>query len=693
MARRSALALALATALIAAGCGGGGGGGSGGRGPGGAPGGTAPGGGAGAGGGAGGAGTSATSQAHWQVALAAIGGSTSPGPLTLEPLAFARWNELIALNWPPARADVDAQLDAQLRAQLASVSGGTVGIVAVRRVTIDTAAPPALQGSGAGVTHGFTVDIPGAPGTWRIEVALDVGATLTTTIAGIPLRFTAAIPVDLEVADVRITQPATLDATDPTRPRLAGAGAPVVSLRLAVRSSDPLFSQIAATLTQVLDPVVRTALLAASFIAQSQVGAVLATLPQTTPGLGAPPAAPVPNAAPLAPIADAISDEIQRHHLPFDTVLPAVFDAPGHGNGTPASWFDHGDSAIWTGHYLAAEAYRHDLTGDPRALAGAARAVRGLGNCLEVAIPGDGLLGRCAIPLASPHVAAIQGHADFYTGTVNGVPYGSLDEISRDQYLGTVIGLTQGYLRVPALRAEAGPLLARIAAFLERNGWVAPRIPGPRVSAPFGQTPAAVLCVLASARLVDPGRFGPSFDRYAPLSSLLWFSAWGSALEVHDGYYKFNLLHGELLNLVSTETDPARYRDYVKTLDIGRGAIGHHDNAWFDAVYAIAVPAAAPAVGPRVKIALDRFVLRDRRGFAVSNSTDPTIAKAVYQSPLATTQLVALHPLPIERRPPNDFLWQRSPFELDGSRDPRDQYPGIDLLLPYWAARSYGLLP
>ena len=56
------------------------------------------------------------------------------------------------------------------------------------------------------------------------------------------------------------------------------------------------------------------------------------------------------------------------------------------------------------------------------------------------------------------------------------------------------------------------------------------------------------------------------------------------------------------------------------------------------------------------------------------------------------TKTVALFPLPIELRKPADFLWQRSPFDLDGGKAPTDQQPGTDLCLPYWLGRSHGFL-
>ena len=53
------------------------------------------------------------------------------------------------------------------------------------------------------------------------------------------------------------------------------------------------------------------------------------------------------------------------------------------------------------------------------------------------------------------------------------------------------------------------------------------------------------------------------------------------------------------------------------------------------------------------------------------------------------------HALPAMLRPPDNWQWEKSPFEP--RRAPgdagRQQYAGLDLVEPYWAARYFGLLP
>src|SRR5215475_13300648 len=74
--------------------------------------------------------------------------------------------------------------------------------------------------------------------------------------------------------------------------------------------------------------------------------------------------------------ASAISANIQARHFPFGTILDPVFAAPD--SDQIVGYTRCGDSAIWTGHYLAAESYRYKVTQSADALANARKAVNGL---------------------------------------------------------------------------------------------------------------------------------------------------------------------------------------------------------------------------------------------------------------------------------------------------------------------------
>src|SRR5258708_39669545 len=75
------------------------------------------------------------------------------------------------------------------------------------------------------------------------------------------------------------------------------------------------------------------------------------------------------------PDALAISPNIQARHLPYGAIINPVFAAPD--SDQIVSYTRCGDSAIWTGHYLAAEAFRYKVTGSADALANVKAAIAG----------------------------------------------------------------------------------------------------------------------------------------------------------------------------------------------------------------------------------------------------------------------------------------------------------------------------
>ena len=141
----------------------------------------------------------------------------------------------------------------------------------------------------------------------------------------------------------------------------------------------------------------------------------------------------------LASEADAIaiSQNIRTRHMPFGTILDPIFAAP---DSDEIVGYTHcGDSAIWTGHYLAAEAFRYNVTRSPEALDNVRAALGGLESLLDVT--GTNLLSRCLIPLTSPYAPAIiteQASHGVYKNTQFGWYW--IGGTSRDQYSGVFFG-------------------------------------------------------------------------------------------------------------------------------------------------------------------------------------------------------------------------------------------------------------
>src|SRR5580700_2492970 len=97
----------------------------------------------------------------------------------------------------------------------------------------------------------------------------------------------------------------------------------------------------------------------------------------------------------------AISANIQAKHLPFGTILDPIY-ASSTSNQI-VGYTRCGDSALWTGAYLAAEAFRYKVTGSADALKNLKGALAGLQALVDVT--GDNRLARCMVKADSPYAA------------------------------------------------------------------------------------------------------------------------------------------------------------------------------------------------------------------------------------------------------------------------------------------------
>src|SRR5580693_3761138 len=135
---------------------------------------------------------------------------------------------------------------------------------------------------------------------------------------------------------------------------------------------------------------------------------------------------------------------IQARHLPYGTILDPIFAAPD--SDQIVDYTRCGDSAIWTGHYLAAEAFRYKVTGSADAMTNINNAISAIDNLIN--ITGVNVLSRCALPADSPYAASISSQESangIYTGSAYGVPWIWVGNTSRDQYIGVFFGLDVTY--------------------------------------------------------------------------------------------------------------------------------------------------------------------------------------------------------------------------------------------------------
>jgi hypothetical protein len=378
----------------------------------------------------------------------------------------------------------------------------------------------------------------------------------------------------------------------------------------------------------------------------------------------------------------AILATIQARHLPYGTILDPIFAGPE--SDQIIDYTRCGDSAIWTGHYLAAEAFRYKVTGAADALANAQSAISGL--TLLTDVTGTNVLSRCAIPENSQYLLSIAqqevANGSFMGSSADGTAYTWIANTSRDEYLGAFFGLCVAYDMIPdaPTRAQIAALITRLLDNLVDHAWTVV-MPDLSVSTTFVARPDQQLTMLQIGRHVN-SKYNTAYSALAVLAPSLIAPISIDCSDVHDSYFKFNLDYISFYHLIGLETSSIRKFFYTEAYDILRNATGTHLNAHFDAIdRSIRGPNTGRDYDTRNF--LDQWLTRPRR--------DPEVDLVGVYPSCGSSGTEACSPIPVPARVPTDFLWQRDPFQLAGGGSGTIEGAGIDYILPYWMARYYGV--
>jgi hypothetical protein len=214
------------------------------------------------------------------------------------------------------------------------------------------------------------------------------------------------------------------------------------------------------------------------------------------------------------------------------------------------------------------------------------------------------------------------------------------------------------------------------------NGWSV-RMPDGSFSTTFMGRPDQQLSLLQVGRHVNPARFDLLYRIHrALLAGTVRLPMQGECGDTHGSYFKFNLDYINLYNLIRLEEPGSPFLAlYLNAYDVLRGCTGTHDNAHFNMIDRVIKGPLASRDADTQRF-LDLWVLRPRRD-------DPVDRSAEYA---ACGPNLACEPLPVDKRPTNDFLWQRDPYTLSNGGSGLVEFPGIDFILPYWMARYYGIM-
>ena len=277
----------------------------------------------------------------------------------------------------------------------------------------------------------------------------------------------------------------------------------------------------------------------------------------------------------------AITANIQARHLPFGTILDPMFASSG--SDQIVGYTRCGVSAIWTGHYLAAEAFRYSVTQAPDALTNVKNAIAGIKSLADVT--GTNLLARCLVPTSSPFASGIASEEapnGIHQNTSAG--YIWVGNTSRDQYQGVIFGLGIAYDLVndAGVQSSINQLVTRLIDFLTGHGWNIV-MPDGSVSTTFLIRPDEILGLLQVGAHVNSSHFSTTYDVERILLAASMVVPVSVDVRVTIRTSSSTWMRSTFNNLIRLDgsVDDAIYRSAYA---IFRNHVAPHQNAFFNIV-------------------------------------------------------------------------------------------------------------
>ena len=373
----------------------------------------------------------------------------------------------------------------------------------------------------------------------------------------------------------------------------------------------------------------------------------------------------------------AITSNILARHLPYGAIMDPIFASTTTTQIT--GYTRCGDSALWTGAFLAAEAFRYKVTHAADAMINVSNTVSALQGLVDVT--GTNLLARCMVPANSPYAAGISSEENangVYTNSSSGWIW--IGNTSRDEYTGVIFGLGVAYDMIDdaTVKSNIAALVTRLVRFLSGNNWSVV-LPGGGSSTTFLVRPEEMLALVQVGRHVNSAEFEDYYDLLRITLSTTLTAPVTVDIVDDNSYFKFNLDYMTFYNLIRLESSSAGTL-YSAAYDIVRHHTASHQNAFFDIVDRGLSSPDATRDTETVSL-LNQWLQRPRRDVTVDLSKTVSVCGSQ-----------ACSPIPVPLRVPTDFLWQRSPFQLSGGGSGIIESAGIDYILPYWMARYYGVI-
>ena len=392
---------------------------------------------------------------------------------------------------------------------------------------------------------------------------------------------------------------------------------------------------------------------------------------------------------------------IQARHLTREGLLAyAIRINPSYDEKYDVLGF--GDMTIWSGCYVAAQAFRYAVMGDQESLEQIMKTVKGL-SLLQRVTGKRGLLARGV--KKSQRENPVDGE-EWNRGKGEYSSYQWLGDVSIDQMNGVIFGLAVVFDLIdnPPLRKSIALQVRNIADHLIDHEMTIEDIDGKRtkhgdLTDGLFSEPLNALIALALFKAAYKIT-GDDFYQRHYLTLIKNRGYHKKAIKARDPWWEVwtgtnhsdnNLAFLAYYILLRFEKDPSLLKFYVESLNRAWENVKKENNPHFTFIY--------HAIHPQniktqsfLSAAVETLYLfpTDRRNHEVVNSDRSDLCMAWRKDRFGRKQ--ACIPLPMDQRPADDFEWKENPYRLDGGGAGDVEFSGVDYLLPYWMGRYYGFI-
>ncbi len=413
---------------------------------------------------------------------------------------------------------------------------------------------------------------------------------------------------------------------------------------------------------------------------------------------------------PLAAKARAYDANFQEWHAPFlGGSLRTVFASPD--STEVVQWEDTGDSCIWTGQYLAGEAYRYAVTGEPVAKENARREVAYLDTLLH-ATGKPGFIARFVGPLGVPELGLNDCVGETDCHVLGDGPYaGNLwrGNTSRDQYTGWFYSLSLVYDLIDDsdMRATIASDVPEVMDRLIADHYLIVDVDGEKTTKGPEILPIFALDYLKVAAQVtgDPAREA-FFESESERLELPEYILTIDTLTRYWQYFGFHLSYMNLWNLIRLETDPARKQYHTAIFEERLyNLTGYTHQTLFDYMQMDVTGTIDPWLIDDARTSLHAYPDPPRRAIQPPHPRTQVDPVSVLVPALITAlglqeivdpsefQPQALYPYPFAERCNVNYMWQGSPYDFDcGPDDAAFENSPTDYIQAYWMGRYLGFL-